>query len=707
MPELHTTYPNIDEPDDLDALFGMPLPTGIGLGDFEEARLFDTTLTKEEFLSHCLNNKDSADSIVATANAIDMPSGLTGVLNNLNDEMIETLKRLPAIYESDPGFARMLAADMIMRTVEQPAADKKDTMPAKIDAFADMYRNDRDAIWKAADQLVFEELFNPSPAASQSSETPTESKQLVLEGLEILRSVKEQSMQVGTAVVEIVKMQAQLAPEQLSLKLDEVRAQIGASVEKLDLEAKLNMAFDAAKEFLEDPKKRAIAGIAAGALLLGTVNPTFEDTSKKGESVESNTDNSQKDFLGFLPDGSKVVLPTAYTPSVIRIQSPEITSGIDIQQKSDNVLRILKPELHADAEVIRQLVESFEDDDWTDIKRAREVPPAPAPAPVPSKPEKIELEKVIPPQFADTVEEAAKKYGLPPLLLAGQLKQESNFNPSAVSHAGAEGIAQFMPGTAKLYIKDADNDGVSSPLDPEDAIDAQGRLMKALIQDVEKYKSQGRLKGDTTEAALTAYNWGPARLLAFGEVPSEEDIGKPYKYRGGTARVPREAAEYDLRIQRHIAAMEQALTDSKPEPSVAGEVLLKPVDGPITSDFGHRPVPVKGASSNHEGIDFRAPLGTDVRTSQDGRVIYTGYNPRGGNIIKIDHGLDSEGRRISTGYAHLSEIDVKVGQKVEIGQNVGKSGESGIVKGPHLHLSARVDGKLVNPKTLMNPDKKL
>ncbi|WP_239335061.1 lytic transglycosylase domain-containing protein [Frankia sp. CiP3] len=97
-----------------------------------------------------------------------------------------------------------------------------------------------------------------------------------------------------------------------------------------------------------------------------------------------------------------------------------------------------------------------------------------------------------------------------PALLAAQLRQESGFNPNARSSAGAQGIAQFMPGTWRSWATDADGNGVASPWEPADAITAQGRLMCALAD-----RYDGR-----TDLALAAYNAGPGAVDAAGAVPA-------------------------------------------------------------------------------------------------------------------------------------------------------------------------------------------
>ena len=112
------------------------------------------------------------------------------------------------------------------------------------------------------------------------------------------------------------------------------------------------------------------------------------------------------------------------------------------------------------------------------------------------------LPSFVPPRFRDTLIDAGAKWSVSAALLAAQLMAESNFNPFAVSPAGAEGIAQFMPGTAASY-------GLADPFDPVEAIDAQAHLMSDLIHQF-----------GSPELALAAYNAGPAPVEACSCVPA-------------------------------------------------------------------------------------------------------------------------------------------------------------------------------------------
>jgi Transglycosylase SLT domain/D-alanyl-D-alanine carboxypeptidase len=112
------------------------------------------------------------------------------------------------------------------------------------------------------------------------------------------------------------------------------------------------------------------------------------------------------------------------------------------------------------------------------------------------------LPSFVPARFRQTLIEAGSKWDISAALLAAQLMAESGFDPFAVSPAGAEGIAQFMPGTAASY-------GLADPFDPVEAIDAQAHLMSDLMHQF-----------GSPALALAAYNAGPAPVEACSCVPA-------------------------------------------------------------------------------------------------------------------------------------------------------------------------------------------
>jgi soluble lytic murein transglycosylase-like protein len=111
------------------------------------------------------------------------------------------------------------------------------------------------------------------------------------------------------------------------------------------------------------------------------------------------------------------------------------------------------------------------------------------------------VQSFVPARFAPIIARASQRWGVSAQLLAAQLYAESNFNPFAVSPAGAQGIAQFMPGTAAGL-------GLRNPFDAAASIDAQAHLMHDLLA-----------RFASVPLALAAYNAGPGAVAGCGCVP--------------------------------------------------------------------------------------------------------------------------------------------------------------------------------------------
>ena len=116
----------------------------------------------------------------------------------------------------------------------------------------------------------------------------------------------------------------------------------------------------------------------------------------------------------------------------------------------------------------------------------------------------------------------------------------------------------------------------------------------------------------------------------------------------------------------------------------------------LTSSFGSRKHPVLKKVLNHAGVDLRAKTGTRVVSAREGTVTFAGRASGYGILIIIKH---SDG--YETRYAHLSQIDVKKGQKISQNQHIALSGATGRVSGPHLHFEIRKNGKIENPLTYL------
>jgi murein DD-endopeptidase MepM/ murein hydrolase activator NlpD len=126
--------------------------------------------------------------------------------------------------------------------------------------------------------------------------------------------------------------------------------------------------------------------------------------------------------------------------------------------------------------------------------------------------------------------------------------------------------------------------------------------------------------------------------------------------------------------------------------------VRKPIIGEVdmSSPFGMRMDPFNGRPAVHTGIDLRGDTGEPVRATATGRVTIAGREGGYGNMVEINHG-----NGLASRYGHLSQIGVKVGQFVRIGETIGRIGSTGRSTGPHLHYETRINGEAVDPQKFL------
>ena len=173
-------------------------------------------------------------------------------------------------------------------------------------------------------------------------------------------------------------------------------------------------------------------------------------------------------------------------------------------------------------------------------------------------------------------------------------------------------------------------------------------------------------------------------------------------YRTGTLTVaPKFVApgpEALKRIEAEIELKKRVFAESAPQPLWSGD-FRAPVDAPPTDSFGTRRVFNGQLASVHKGMDFRAATGTVVRAGNSGVVVLARPLYYEGNCVVIDHGLG-----LYTISMHLSRIDVREGQHVDVGEPIGLSGATGRVTGPHLHWAVRWQNAYLDPAKLLQMD---
>ena len=212
----------------------------------------------------------------------------------------------------------------------------------------------------------------------------------------------------------------------------------------------------------------------------------------------------------------------------------------------------------------------------------------------------------------------------------------------------------------------------------------EGRQMAALNSVEDSYESRARrIRGVFSDLGLDVAQMEAAAPRA--------GLGGPFV----PIKLSANAGAFDRQLYR--INMNRAQVD-RLNRTLALVPYRKPVIGDVefTSGFGVRSDPFLGRPAMHTGLDFRAAAGDPVRATANGKVVSSGWAGGYGRMVEVDHG-----NGLSTRYGHLSEILVKVGDVVRMGQVVGAVGSTGRSTGPHLHYETRIDGEAVDPQKFL------
>ena len=154
------------------------------------------------------------------------------------------------------------------------------------------------------------------------------------------------------------------------------------------------------------------------------------------------------------------------------------------------------------------------------------------------------------------------------------------------------------------------------------------------------------------------------------------------------------AADMDKKAQR-LSVMENLLMDRQLQAAVSPGGW--PTEGGwVSSGFGLRSDPFTGRKAYHEGVDIASRFGSHIKAMGGGVVSHAGDKDGYGLVVEINHG-----NGISTRYAHSSGVLVKVGDRVQKGQNIALVGTTGRSTGPHLHFEVLRDGHAINPQSYL------
>jgi murein DD-endopeptidase MepM/ murein hydrolase activator NlpD len=215
------------------------------------------------------------------------------------------------------------------------------------------------------------------------------------------------------------------------------------------------------------------------------------------------------------------------------------------------------------------------------------------------------------------------------------------------------------------------------------ALDNVDRKQIAVLNDVEERADS---KARRMRSVLSDLGVNPIRM------PTGATVGGPFV---PLKPAKASASAFDRQLYRVNVARAQI---NQYLQTLVAVPLRKPVIGEVdmSSPFGMRMDPFNGRPAIHTGIDLRGEVGEPVHATAAGRVSLAGREGGYGNMVEIDHG-----NGLATRYGHLSEIDVKVGQMVRIGETIGRIGSTGRSTGPHLHYETRVNGEAVDPQKFL------
>lgn len=179
---------------------------------------------------------------------------------------------------------------------------------------------------------------------------------------------------------------------------------------------------------------------------------------------------------------------------------------------------------------------------------------------------------------------------------------------------------------------------------------------------------------------------GSEGISSDGKRVSADELALVASVRERLEWLSKEATSQEKILNELAQAAEQKSSRWAATPSIW------PVKGWVTSGFGPRISPFTEKPAWHDGLDIGAAPNAPVQAPAQGRVTATGFDPKLGNIVRVDHGYG-----IETLYGHLAKALVKEGQRVNRGDVIGLVGSTGLATGPHLHYMVKVNGQALDP----------
>lgn len=219
------------------------------------------------------------------------------------------------------------------------------------------------------------------------------------------------------------------------------------------------------------------------------------------------------------------------------------------------------------------------------------------------------------------------------------------------------------------------------------------------LREVESHLSELRDRDDRFYRSILSLDPVASSIRTAGTGGSEpyghlRNLREPGFVKSVSQRIDHLANRVDIQSSSLVDVYNEAVTTKQ---LLACKPSINPISSAdpcwMTSSYGYRNDPFTHKRTAHHGIDLAGPYGLNIHVTGGGTVIAAHMNRHGyGKEVLVDHGFG-----YVTRYAHLQDILVTVGQKLNRGEVLGTLGNSGRSTGPHLHYEIRVNGRAVNP----------
>lgn len=268
------------------------------------------------------------------------------------------------------------------------------------------------------------------------------------------------------------------------------------------------------------------------------------------------------------------------------------------------------------------------------------------------------------------------------LTTAERIEQRQQFLDGLLSgKSRGTDLAGLLPKTGKRRMS-ADLAAASGVLEPFAALEQK----QAALVDKAAASAQTRLAD--AERLISRLGLSPTRFWGQSAGSGRVGLGGPFVPAGDVAGTDPRFAALFVNWQR-VEQMEEAM---------AALPAFVPVRSyTLTSGFGFRYDPFHGRGAQHAGIDFAGAHGSPVYAAAGGRVVRAGRFGAYGIAVDIEHG-----KGLMTRYAHLSSLNVREGERVAMGKQIGGMGSTGRSTGTHLHYEVRLDGQPINPRPFLD-----